>query len=97
MELEDLISQRIETLEGMLKEEFIALSLEVNLAVINGYKMNGHTLQQLEREKVHAYGGGQFLGTATTTETACKDSAAFAGELEDRMGMLEARVVCGSA
>ena len=42
MEPEDPISRRVETLEGMLKEEFIASPLEVNLrAVINDYKTKG--------------------------------------------------------
>ena len=73
MEPEDPISRRIETLEGMLKEEFIARPLEVNLrGVINGYRTKGHALQQLEREEIHVYGDGQFLGAAKTTEEACK-------------------------
>ena len=73
IEPEDLISRRIETLEGMLKGEFIARSLEANLrAVINGYNTEGHALQQPERAEIHLYGGGQFLGAATTTEAACK-------------------------
>ena len=70
-EPEDPISRHIETLEGMLEEEFIARPLEVNLrGVINGYRMKGHALQQLEREEIHAYGDGQFLGAAK--KEACK-------------------------
>lgn len=71
-EPEDLISQRIEALEGMLKREFIGWPLQVNLqAVITGYKTEGHALQELERKEIHVYGGGQFLGTAATTDAAC--------------------------
>ena len=73
MEPEDLISQRIEALEGMLKREFIGWPLEVNLrAVINGYKTKWNDLQQLGRKEIHAHGGGQLVGTATTTEAACE-------------------------
>lgn len=76
MKPEDLISRQIETLEGMLREEFIALPLEANLAVINGYKMSGHALQQLEMGEIYTYSGRQFLEAYTTAEAVCKDSAA---------------------